>query len=349
MDSISQFVLGAAVGIAVMGRRTSAWKAALWGGACGTLPDLDVLIDHGDAISNMTFHRTESHALFYLSLLSPSIAWLASRIHRGIAGFRRWWLLVWLALITHPLLDSMTVYGTQLALPFSDYPYAVGSIFVIDPLYTLPLAIGILAALLASRARIGRGLRWNLAGLALSTGYLAWSAMAQQHVTTIADTSIRHQGISAERLLVVPTPFNTLLWRVLVIEADSYAEGFYSLLDADRTVRFEHYARGAALYRQSDGNWYVDRMAWFSHGFFSMRRQDGVLVISDLRMGQEPSYTFTFTVPEGPRESARTVAPSGSSASATKPALMPQRLDLRIGLRWLWQRMWGERIPYPAA
>lgn len=82
MDSISQVALGSAVGIAVMGRRTSSWKAALWGGVCGTLPDLDVLIDHGDPIRNMTFHRAESHVLFHLSLLSPLIAWLISRIHR---------------------------------------------------------------------------------------------------------------------------------------------------------------------------------------------------------------------------------------------------------------------------
>ena len=359
MDSISQFVLGAAVGVAVMGRRTSAWKAAAWGGVCGTLPDLDVFVDHGDAIRNMTFHRTESHALFYLSLLAPPIAWLASRIHHGVPGFKRWWLMVWLALVTHPLLDWMTVYGTQLALPFSDHPYAVGSIFVIDPLYTLPLAIGVAAAVLASRDRAGHGLRWNLAGLALSTAYLAWSAVAQQYVNAIAETSLRHQGVHAERVLVVPTAFNTVLWRVLVIEDETYAEGFYSLLDADRTVRFQRYPRGTALYRQSSDNWYVDRIAWFSHGFFSMRRQDGELLISDLRMGQEPTYTFTFTIPEVPPEPAQAgarapaVPPAASNTvaaqpvSAAKPAQLAQQIDFRAGLGWLWRRMCGERIPYP--
>jgi inner membrane protein len=54
MDSLSQIALGSAVGIAVMGRRTAVWKAALWGAVCGTLPDLDSFIDHGDAISNIT-------------------------------------------------------------------------------------------------------------------------------------------------------------------------------------------------------------------------------------------------------------------------------------------------------
>ena len=60
MDSLSQLGLGAACSVAVMGRRTAVWKAALWGGIAGTLPDLDALIDFGDAVSNMTHHRAES-------------------------------------------------------------------------------------------------------------------------------------------------------------------------------------------------------------------------------------------------------------------------------------------------
>ena len=82
MDSVTQLVLGSAVSIATLGRRTAVWKAALWGGIAGTLPDLDALIDHGDAILNMVLHRSESHALLYLTLLSAPLAWLVSRLHR---------------------------------------------------------------------------------------------------------------------------------------------------------------------------------------------------------------------------------------------------------------------------
>ena len=120
MDSVSQVALGAAVGVAVMGRRTAVWKAAAWGAVCGTLPDLDSLIDYGDPIRNMTLHRAESHAFFYLTLLSPLLAWLIVKIHGETDRFRRWWPAVWLALVTHPMLDLMTIYGTQVALPFSD-------------------------------------------------------------------------------------------------------------------------------------------------------------------------------------------------------------------------------------
>lgn len=80
MDSLSQITLGAAVSVAVMGRRTAVWKAALWGAVAGTLPDLDVLIDHGGAIRNMVPHRAEMHSLFWLTLFSLPFA-------AGVVGY----------------------------------------------------------------------------------------------------------------------------------------------------------------------------------------------------------------------------------------------------------------------
>jgi inner membrane protein len=93
MDSVTQLALGSAVAIATMGRRTAVWKAALWGSIAGTLPDLDALVNHGDAILNMVLHRAETHALFYLTLLSAPKAWLVARLHREADLFTRWWLV----------------------------------------------------------------------------------------------------------------------------------------------------------------------------------------------------------------------------------------------------------------
>ena len=209
MDSLSQIALGAAVGVAVMGRRTAVWKAAAWGAVAGTLPDLDVIIDHGDPIRNMVLHRAETHALFWLTLFSLPFAALVARLNGEWSLWRRWWLAMWLALVTHPLLDAMTVYGTQLALPFSNHPYGVGSVFIIDPLYTVPLLVGGIWALVSRGGR--RGLAANAVGLAISTAYLGWTFAAQQYVENIARASLVQQGLQAERLLVSPTAFNSLL------------------------------------------------------------------------------------------------------------------------------------------
>lgn len=325
MDSVSQLVLGASVAVAVMGRKVPVWQAAAVGAVCGTLPDLDVFIDHGDAIRNMTQHRTESHALFWLTLASPLVAGLCSHLCRQPQAFGRWWAAVWLALITHPLLDLTTVYGTQLALPFTDRPFAIGSMFIIDPFYTLPLLAGLIAALVW-RHRQGR--RWNTLGLSLSCLYLVWSMVAQAWVTYDVKQQLAQQHIKAERLLVTPTAFNTLQWRVVVMSVDDYQEGFWSLLSPGKPLVLTSHANGSALYQQFSSNWYVQRVVWFSRGFYAMKRVGNHITITDLRMGEEPNYNFTFDL-----------GPEPLKEGPFKPERLPvQRPPLGQALHKLWSR-----------
>jgi len=337
MDSVSQIALGAAIGVAVMGRRTAVWKAALWGAVAGTLPDLDVLIDRGDPIRNMVLHRTESHALFWLTLFSLPFAAVVARLQGEWPLWRRWWLALWLALVTHPLLDTMTIYGTQLALPFSDHPFGVGSVFIIDPLYTVPLLVGTALALAWRKDR--RGKVANIVGLALSTAYLGWGFVAQQHVTRVAEASLTTQGIAVERLLVTPTPLNSVLWRVVAMSGDSYHEGFYSLLDATPTVHFDRFARGTALAGAIANDEGAQRIASFSHGFYKVDEDEaGRVRITDLRMGQEPTYFFSFAVAQWR---------AGSLMPLDAPLQVGGRPDVRRALSWQWQRALGRALPPP--
>ncbi|RVT48947.1 metal-dependent hydrolase [Rubrivivax albus] len=334
MDSLSQIALGAAVGVAAMGRRTAPWKAAAWGAVAGTLPDLDVLIDHGDPILNMVLHRAETHAPFWLTLFSLPFAMVVARLSGEWDRWRRWWWAMWLVLVTHPLLDAMTVYGTQLALPFSDHPFGVGSIFIIDPLYTLPLLVGVVWALSSSA---GQGRRANAVGLMLSTAYLGWTVAAQAAVTDTAQKALAVQGIRAEHLLVTPTAFNTVLWRVVAVDGAHYHEGFHSLLDEGDAIRFDRFDRGTALAADIGAQDGVQRIQAFSKGFWAMWEQSGQLGITDLRMGQEPAYIFRFAVAE--RRSP--VVPLAESRQ------IGSRPDVKRGLSWLWRRAGGEPLPPP--
>jgi inner membrane protein len=335
MDSLSQMALGAAVGVATMGRRTAVWKAALWGAVAGTLPDLDVLIDHGNPVHNMVLHRAETHAPFWLTLFSLPFAAAVARLNGQWALWRRWWLALWLALVTHPLLDAMTVYGTQLALPFSDHPFGVGSVFIIDPLYTLPLLVGAVWAVATRGSR--RGFAANAAGLVLSTAYLGWGVVAQQQVERIAQASLAAQGIQTERVLVTPSAFNSVLWRVVAVAGDSFHEGFYSLLDKEPRINFDRFDRGAALAAELQNADAVQRIAAFSKGFYKLQQNGARVLLSDLRMGQEPAYIFTFEVAE------RRSPP----VPLSPPVQVGGRPDIERGLPWLWRRVLGEPLPPP--
>ena len=336
MDSLSQLALGAACGVAVMGRRTAVWKAALWGGIAGTLPDLDVLVDFGDAVSNMTYHRSASHSLLVLTLFAPLLAALPSALHGERALFRRWLLALWLALVTHPLLDAFTIYGTQLLWPLTEHPYGLGSMFIIDPLYTLPLLAGVIAAL---AMRQFAGLRWNGVGLALSSAYLAWSVLAQIQVERIVSAQLSALGQGGAKFFVTPTPLNTVAWRIVVMQGDgkAYSEGFYSFLDDDRQIAFDRFPNDQTLMQRLGDNAAAQRMAWFTHGFYGLREEKGQVILSDLRMGQEPFYVFQFALAQREGEAWKAIAPQP----------LGNRGDAAQALPWLWKRIRGQETPPP--
>lgn len=341
MDSLTQAALGAAVCVAATGRGTRVWKAAAWGALCGTLPDLDAFIDHGNVVANVTMHRGESHALFWQTVAAPpiaaAVAWLAAERTR----WTRWCVAVWLVLVTHALLDAMTVYGTRLGLPFDETPYGVGSVFIIDPLYTLPLLAGLAAALVAREAR---GRRWNAAALVVSTLYLAWSVAAQQHVREAVVATLHARGNAAHaqpsRILVTPTPFNTVLWRIVVMHDDHYEEGYRSLVDDEPTVRFVRRPRDPDLYRAIAQRDEARRLARFTRGFFRVAREDGLVVMTDLRMGQHPYYAFSFALARIGNPGLQPIEPRNVGGR--------EGLNMSEYLRWLVRRALGHDLPPPA-
>jgi inner membrane protein len=371
MDSLTQMALGAAVGTAVLGRRVGP-RAALWGAVCGTLPDLDVLVPYGDPVRTFTFHRAESHALFWLTAAAPVLAAMIARVHASAdrrlgVSFRDWWLLTWLALVTHPLLDAFTVYGTQLLLPFSDYPVGLGSVFIIDPLVTVPLLAGVTGFWVLHRRSPAAGARWNQLGLTVAVVYLGWTVAAQAHVTGHVHRALAATNLLDGRVLVTPTPFNTLLWRIVVMDDQAYHEGVHSLFDR-HSPRLERHPSQPSLLAGLERDWTVRRVAWFSKGFYavsagssasaeaSTRSLPGLpgpleraaaatgddptarpIVMTDLRMGQTPWFAFSFIVGEH----------RGDSITATPVRQIPTRRPPPAALAWLWRRIWHENLPPP--
>ncbi|ATH83176.1 MULTISPECIES: metal-dependent hydrolase [Pseudomonadaceae] len=291
MDSITQAVLGASIQGALLGRWQGR-KALLYGAALATLPDLDVVIDYGDAVGNMTYHRGFSHSLFVLSGLALLLTWLIRRYrpHPGYSD-RRLLLTLWLVLITHPLLDAFTSYGTQLFWPLMPTPTAWSSLFIIDPLYTLPLIAAVVISLFT-------GLRensWRIpsVALAVSTLYIGFSMagkfMAEQRV----EAELARQGIQAEQLFVTPTPLNTLLWRVIVLDGEHYHEALVGWLDA-APPQLQRLPRGIELREQLLDSPKHQRLAWFSNGVLRYDQIGDRLIVTDLRLGMTGFHPFRF-------------------------------------------------------
>jgi len=328
MDSLTQLALGAAVGEATAGRQLGR-RAILWGAICGTLPDLDVFVPLGDAVRDFTYHRSASHSLFVLAALTPLVVWLSVRIHpETVAHRQRWFALVYLVFATHVLLDSFTVYGTQIFWPFVTTPMTWSTIFIIDPLYTVPLLVGVLAALIAER-RWSWGHTANAVGLVLSTGYLTWTLGAKLHVEHVALSSLLNQDMVTTRVLTTPTPFNSLLWRILAVDDNRYYEGFYSLLDGADPVEYASWPRKPELVEPLRDSWAVQRLQWFTKGFYAAESINNDVVITDLRMGFEREYVFRFKVGE-----------MGNPHPHTAPVERVPGIRSFERLQWVWARIW---------
>ena len=332
MDSLTQLALGAAVGEATAGRQVGR-RALLWGAVLGTLPDLDVFVPLGDAVRDFTYHRSASHSLLVLAALTPLMVWLILKFHPTTAEHRkRWFVLVYLVFATHVLLDSFTVYGTQIFWPLITTPMTWSTIFIIDPLYTVPLLLGIIAALIAARDKTW-GHTANTIGLVLSSTYLMWTLGAKLHVEQVAHRTLQQQNIANNAVLTTPTPFNSLLWRILAVDDGHYYEGFYSVLDDVPGIRFQRYPRMPELIEPLHDSWPVQRLQWFTKGFYATSLNGRNIIVTDLRMGFEPEYVFSFKVGEisNPHPRATTVERQPGIRNFER-------------LRWVWARIWNEQV-----
>ncbi len=312
MDSLTQAVLGAAVGEAVLGKKVGN-KAAAWGAVAGTLPDLDVLLNPFlNDVTQLVFHRSLTHSFLFVVLLTPVLGWVIARFYRdGPATWRYWSWLSFAVLFTHPLLDCFTTYGTQIFFPFSTYPVSFSSIFVIDPLYTLPLIVGLFLAL-RNRPEAPKRRLANYLGLSFSCLYLLVTLVNKTIVTATFAEALEQQGLAYERIATRPTPLNALLWVAQADDGDGFWVGLYSLLDGDRPIDFQRLDNNEHLLDGLTDHPDVQRLRWFSCGYFTVERKDSVLVFNDIRFGRsdgwlrdEGAYVFSFHIQRDPTDTTR--------------------------------------------
>jgi len=223
MDTITHGFLGAAVAQAAFGKRLPR-GAALIGAVGAMLPDADVFIySFNDPTVGWLFHRHFTHSLVFIPIggLIAALPFLFLKRH---TNYKPW--VVVAAIIsyaTHGLLDMLTSYGTQLFWPFSNYRVAVDWIGIVDPIYTVPLAIGVYLTLRTGQARAAR------TALLLTTLYICFGGW--QHYRGVEAqaqlAAIRgHQIEQNEQARVMPAPGWLVMWRsVYAADGRLYVDG----------------------------------------------------------------------------------------------------------------------------
>ncbi|WP_242499308.1 metal-dependent hydrolase [Flavobacterium sp. 140616W15] len=233
MDSFTQIVLGIATAELCAGDKLQR-RTILYGAILGTIPDLDVVIGQFlNPVDGVAIHRGLSHSLLFFGLLSPILGWLIAKIERGKINFRTASLMVFWCLFTHVLLDMFTSWGTQIFWPLPDR-IALKTIFVIDPLYTLPLLICLILAWRKPTSALRK--KYVLRGIYLSSFYLLLTCVLKLYALQQFKNALQEQHITYDDLIVKPTAFNCILWNANVATKDAYLLGDYSLLIASQLL-----------------------------------------------------------------------------------------------------------------
>jgi len=294
MDSLTQIILGAAVGEAVLGKKVGN-KAMLYGAIAGTIPDLDVLATHfTDTVTAIAIHRGFTHSILFAILFAPVCGWLVSR-YEAYKDFKGWsWLFFW-AFFTHPILDAFTTWGTQLFWPF-EIRLAFQNIFVIDPLYTLPFLVFLILALRQKRTAPKRAF-YNKMGLVVSSCYLVVTLFLKWNATTQFKDALKNQNIAYLQIDTRPAPLNTILWSANIETENAFLLADYSPLDT-KPITFQSYPKNHELLGDLAQKENVQRMITISENWYTITQKNKVLYYNDLRFGllsAEPqSQNFVF-------------------------------------------------------
>ncbi len=308
MDSLTQIVLGAACGEAVLGKKIGN-KALLFGAIAGTIPDLDVFVGrllYNNEIQAMAFHRGFMHSILFAVLGAFIFGWFTYRLYNSSKRKRTttqkdWIYLFFWAIITHPILDCFTPYGTQLFAPFSNYRVAFNTISVVDPLYTLPFLICMIIVLFFKRTNTKR-LKWTKVGIYISSAYMIFTIINKFYIDAVFKESFEKEGIAFKRFSAQPTILNNILWYAVAETDKNYHFTFFSLFDkksiSEKIMTIEKHHD---LIDMNNAN--LKTLTWFSNNYFNLSAKEniGTYKYVDLRypmLNPDDASTsvFNFTI-----------------------------------------------------
>jgi inner membrane protein len=288
MDSITQGLLGAAAAQAALGGRLGR-RTWIYGAVGGMAADLDILIRSGsDPLVALTYHRHFTHSLAFIPIggVLAALPWILRTRHaedrRAIVAATT------VGYATHALLDALTTYGTQLWWPLSNARVALSGVSIVDLLFSVPLAWGVVRA--ARRVRR----RPALVALAWCLAYLGFGLVQRYRAVRAATELATSRGHRIDRVDAFPNAFCNFVWRT------AYRTGDRVYVDQARTPWWS-----ATRIREGDSTRLVTidtlpadlgeapdlRAAfvtwnWFTDGWTSLDPDDPQ-VLSDLRYGLE--------------------------------------------------------------
>ena len=287
MDPISQGTVGAAFAQS-SASKNNIIRIGFIGFLAGLAPDLDVLIrSSDDPILFLEYHRQFSHSLFFIPFGSLFVALFLFPFFKGSMSMKTVYVASFLGYATHGLLDACTSYGTQLFWPFSDERVTWNNISIVDPLFTLPIAVLLVIAIITRRKM------FSFIAIGWIVFYLSLGFVQYERTLSAAMQLADSRGHNSERLTLKPSFGNLILWKS-IYEHD----GVY-FVDAIRTVYSSTWCSGESI-RKFDYQYHlpnldrssqqaidIERFRWFSQDYLGYDEKNSL--VTDIRYSMLPN------------------------------------------------------------
>jgi inner membrane protein len=298
MDSFTHIAFGACIGEALLGKKLGK-KAMIWGALAQSIPDIDFVASFWmDTSSDLLAHRGFTHSILFGLLATPIMAMIAERWHRPHnIRFNQYLIFFFTEIFVHLALDGFNAYGTGYLEPFSHQRFSLNTIFVADPLFTLPLAIAITMLIYLNRQSPKRTFWWKF-GILSCTFYLGYCLVNKAVIDRDVRNSLSEQNIKYDQYFTTPTALNSWLWFVVAGNDSGFYIGHRSVFDRhDVNLRFV--PRNEYLLDEAEDHESVQKLKRFSQGFYTAELWQDTLVFNDLRFGQirgwdRPDGKFVF-------------------------------------------------------
>lgn len=223
MDALTHAIVGAALAQLPRSRRIDeknklSWqKRAIIGASAALFPDIDYLLFFINPLDFLAYwHRAETHSL----ILAPLWAWLIMHCWQRLSGWQLPTQLLYrlclLALISHPLLDSLTTFGTQWLAPVSRFRVTFNLLFVIDAYFSAIVLCCLMLVIVINQQIM------KLCVLLLPCCYL------------LLVISIKHDieqsfGDNKHAIALLPQPFSPLYWQAISQTEHGFAQAYIKL------------------------------------------------------------------------------------------------------------------------
>jgi len=209
MDPLTHALSGAILGRGIP-KEPLPFRTILLLAGMAMLPDIDIVLRLVSDNFYLIHHRGVTHSL----LMLPLWIWLIRSLLP--ASQQRLPLMPWLIGLTltmHILLDLITSFGTMIFSPLSDLRATIDLVFIIDPLFTLLMAVPLILMPILRHYRRAVA----VASLAMMGTYLLLTMIWHEKGLELA----RHQHPTAEHVYALPQPFSPFRWMLVASYPES--------------------------------------------------------------------------------------------------------------------------------